>query len=200
VRPERRAYVDELYAAGCEHDARHADRLQRLRNVEPETAAMLAVLVHATGARDVLEIGTSNGYSTLWLADALQDAGGRLVSLDVDAQRTALARGHLAAVGLEGVVELRTEDAAQALRGFADRAFGLLFLDAERDAYPGYWPELVRVLVPGGLLVVDNAVSHADELAAFAALVEADARVLSALVPVGAGALLVVRLSAPATR
>jgi len=63
--PARRALADELYAAGRDHDARQADRLARWRNVEPETAALLGVLIRAKQARNVLEIGTSNGYSTI---------------------------------------------------------------------------------------------------------------------------------------
>src|SRR6202012_5570098 len=74
----RRAFLDELYAHGREHDARHEDRLARLRNVEPETAELLGVLVRALGARRVLEIGTSNGHSTLWLADAAEAVGGQV--------------------------------------------------------------------------------------------------------------------------
>ena len=69
----------------------------------------------------------------------------------------------------------------------------MIFLDAERPAYTAYWPDLVRALRPGGLLAVDNVISHADELVEFRALVTADDRVSAALVPTGAGALLVVR-------
>ena len=69
----------------------------------------------------------------------------------------------------------------------------LVFLDAERPAYAGYWPQLKRVLPPGGLLAVDNAISHEHELVEFSALVEADDAVLSSLVPIGAGLLLVVK-------
>ena len=123
----RRAFLDELYAHGRQHDASHADRLLRLRNVEPETA------------------------------------------------------------------ELRTEDAAGALPGFADESWDLIFLDAERPAYVGYWPDLLRVLVPRGLLVVDNALSHAKELVDFSELVYGAAGVTSTLLTVGAGVLLVVK-------
>src|SRR6185312_9644059 len=138
------------------HDAAQADRLDRVRNVEPETAELLGVLVRARAAPRVLEIGTSNGYSTIWLADAVAATGGWLVSLEVDPARTALARQHLARAGLADVADLRTSDAAQALAAFGDDAFDVVFLDAERPAYPGYWPELVRTLAPGGLLAVDN--------------------------------------------
>jgi predicted O-methyltransferase YrrM len=189
----RRAIADALYAAGREHDAARADRLDRFRNVEPETAELLGVLVRTRAAPRVLEIGTSNGYSTIWLADAVAATGGSLVSLEVDAARTALAREHLARAGLAGVVDLRTADAADALAAFADDAFDVVFLDAERPAYPGYWPDLVRALAPGGLLAVDNVLSHAGEVEPFRRLVAADERVTQALVPIGAGVLLIVR-------
>ena len=189
----RRALAYELYASGRVHDAAQADRLARWRNVEPETAQLLGVLVRAMGARRVLEIGTSNGYSTLWLADAAEAVGGRVVSLDIDPARSALAAEHLGRAGLGGVVELLTEDAGGALATFGDGAWDLVFLDAERPAYAGYWPDLVRVLAQPGLLVVDNVISHAAEVADFRALVEADDRVVSSIVPIGAGAMVVAR-------
>jgi predicted O-methyltransferase YrrM len=189
---DRRAFADRLYAAGRDHDAREPDRLKRWRNVEPETAQMLAVLVRAKQARRLLEIGTSNGYSTIWLGDAAQATGGELVTLEIEPQRTALAREHVARAGLANVVDLRIEDAARALNDFPDAAFEFVFLDSERDAYVGYWPDLVRVLAPAGLLAVDNVVSHAAELTDFRALVDADDRVAQALVPIGAGVLLIV--------
>jgi predicted O-methyltransferase YrrM len=168
-------YLDDLYRLGREHDAGKQDRL--LRNVEPATARLLAVLVRALRARDVLELGTSNGYSTLWLADAVRAAGGRVVSVDVDADRTALARENLRGAALGERVQLRTEDAGQTLRDSPDEAWDLIFLDAERPAYVSYWPDLVRVLRPAGLLVVDNVISHADQVAEFPALVASDSRV-----------------------
>ena len=189
----RQTFLDELYAHGRAHDEQREDRLQRLRNVEPETAELLGVLVRAMNATRVLEIGTSNGYSTIWLADAVQATNGSLVSLEIDPARTALAREHLARAGLDDVADLRTADAGQALAAFADDAFDLVFLDAERPAYPGYWPDLVRTLAPGGLLAVDNVLSHAAEVEAFRGIVAADERVTPALVPIGAGVLLVVR-------
>jgi predicted O-methyltransferase YrrM len=191
--PARRAFADDLYAAGREHDARQDDRLARWRNVEPETAALLGVLVRAKRARGILEIGTSNGYSTIWLGDAAEETGGTVISLEIEPGRTALAREHLAQAGLEPVVDLRTEDAGQALRGFPDAAFDLVFLDAERPHYVAYWPDLVRTLAPAGLLAVDNVISHADDLIGFLAIAETDERVETVQIPIGAGVLLAVR-------
>jgi len=189
------ALLDELHQHGVEHDADKPDRLDRLRNLEPDSAALLALLVRAVGARRVLELGTSNGYSTLWLADALRAVGGTLVSVDLDAGRSAQAAENLGRGGLSAVVELRVQDAAQTLASAADSSWEMIFLDAERPFYAGYWPDLVRVLTPGGLLAVDNVISHAEQVSEFRALVSADERVSEALVPTGAGLLLVLRTS-----
>jgi predicted O-methyltransferase YrrM len=188
--------LDELHRRGAEHDAAKSDRLERLRNLEPDSARLLALLVRATAARRVLELGTSNGFSTLWLADAVRSVGGQMLSVDIDAARSAQAGENLERAGLRELVELRVEDAAQALGSSSDSGWDMIFLDAERPAYAGYWPDLVRTLRPGGLLAVDNVLSHADEVREFRALVDDDARVLQAVVPTGAGLLLAVRVSA----
>ena len=193
------ALLEELQAYGVEHDAGQPDRLDRLRNLEPDTARLLAVLVRAARSRAVLELGTSNGYSTLWLADSARAVGGRVVSVELDPARSSQAARNLDRAGLRSLVELRVQDAADALRDSPDAAWDMIFLDAERPAYPGYWPDLVRALKPGGLLAVDNVISHADQVRDFRALVSADPRVTEALAPTGAGALLVVREQAPAT-
>ena len=144
----RQTFLDELYAHGRAHDERYEDRLKRLRNVEPETAELLGVLVRSMQAKRVLEIGTSNGYSTIWLGDAAEAVGGTVLSLEIEAGRTAQAVDNVAEAGVADFVELRTQDAAEALRSFADDAFDLIFLDAERTLYAGYWPDLIRVLRP----------------------------------------------------
>jgi len=189
----RQTFLDELYAHGRAYDSQREDRLQRLRNVEPETAELLGVLVRAMGATRVLEIGTSNGYSTIWLADAAEAVDGTVLSLEIEAERTAQAADNLRHAGVADRVELRTEDAAEALRSFADGSFDLIFLDAERPLYAGYWPELIRVMRPNALLVVDNTLSHAKELVEFSELVYASPEVTSTLVTVGAGVMLIVK-------
>jgi predicted O-methyltransferase YrrM len=178
------ALLDELYAAGREHDAHQTDRLARLRNLEPETARLLALLIRATGARRVLELGTSNGYSTLWLADAVRDTGGIVTSVELDPERSAAAAANLARAGLADHAELRVQDAADALAQAADESLDLVFLDAERPHYAAYWPRLLRAVRPGGLLAIDNVLSHAHELEEFTKLIET---LETTVVPVGAG-------------
>ena len=189
----RRRLVDELYAVSHAHDEERSDRLERFRNVEPPTAELLGVLIRATGAGRVLELGTSNGYSTIWLADAAQATGGSVVSVDVDSERTGLARENLRRAGLEDRVELRTEDAAATLARSAEGEWEFVFLDAERPAYSGYLRDLVRTLTPGGVLAVDNVESHAHELVEFTSLIEAEPELTQTVVPVGAGLRLAVR-------
>jgi predicted O-methyltransferase YrrM len=193
VDPRLSGLLEQLHREGVEHDRGERERLRRLRNLEPESASVLAVLVRAVAARRVLELGSSNGYSTLWLADAAASVGGRLVSVDIDPARSELAAHNLDRGGLREVVELRSEDAARTLAASGDASWDLIFLDAERPAYAGYWPDLVRVLRPGGLLVLDNVLSHAEEVREFRALVADDARVSGeAVIPTGAGLLLLV--------
>ncbi|MCW2575455.1 MAG: putative O-methyltransferase, partial [Modestobacter sp.] len=169
-----RRIADALYADGVEHDAAEPDRLRRRRNLEPDAAALLGVVLRAMGARSVVEVGTSNGYSTLWLADAVRATGGRVLSVDLDADGQATAAGTLRQAGLDEWVELRCADGGQALRELPDGSQDVVFLDSERSEYEDWWPHPVRVLRPGGLLVIDNVLSHPDEVAAFLTLVDAD--------------------------
>lgn len=187
MRPERRAIAAEVFAAGRDYDAGQSNRLDRLRNVEPETAELLGVLVRAAQAQRVLEIGTSNGHSTLWLADAAEAVGGHVETLDIDPRRTELARANLDRAGLGAIVVCRTIGAAQALGEYPDAAWDFVFLDAERPEYPGYWANLRRTLAPGSMLIIDNAISHESELTSFKRLLEGDPQLTTALVPVGAG-------------
>lgn len=189
---ERRAIAAEVFAAGRDYDAGQSNRLDRLRNVEPETAELLGVLVRAARTRRVLEIGTSNGHSTLWLGDAVESVGGHVETLDIDPRRTQMALANLQRAGLGELVECRTVGAAQALSEYPDGAWDLIFLDAERAEYAGYWPNLRRTLAVGGTIAVDNAVSHSSELAAFTRLLTADPGLTTTLVTVGAGLILAV--------
>lgn len=183
-----------LHRAGREHDARQSDRLLRRRNLEPESAALISVVLRATGARRMVEIGTSNGYSAIWFADVLRANGGEpLLSVDLDAQVQRKAAEHIAEAGLTDQVELRTADGGAVLRGLPDGGLDALFLDSERPEYVGWWPHPRRVLRSGGLLIVDNVLSHPDEVAAFVAHVEHDTHFRSATATVGKGLLLAVR-------
>ena len=170
MNPKLSKFVDDLYANGVAHDAAQPDRLLKRRNLERDTAELLSLVVRIVDARMVVEIGTSNGYSTIWLADAVADTRGHVVSVDTapaDEARANLMLAEAVQSGLATRVELRQEDGGTYLTHVADASVDLLFLDAERIEYPNWWPHPARVLRPGGVLAIDNVLSHADEVAGF---------------------------------
>lgn len=179
--------LDELEAFGQTNDAAGPERGQRMLNITRDTGEFLAVLVGATQARNILEVGTSNGYSTLWLAEAASRIGGSVTTIEFAPHKVALASDNFARSGLASVIHQIEGDAGPALAEFDDGEFDLLFLDSDRAQYASWWPHIARVLGNGGLLVVDNAVSHAGEMADFCALIRQDAAFVTALVPVGKG-------------
>jgi predicted O-methyltransferase YrrM len=185
--------LDELEQFGKANDGSTTERPRRMLNITRDTGEFLAVLVRATLARRVLEIGTSNGYSTLWLASAAREIGGSVVTFELSEYKIGLAAANFARSGLSHHISLVQDDAGRALACSGEGAFDLVFLDSERPEYPGWWPHLKRVLRPGGLLVVDNAISHSTELAPFVALVRADSDFVTSLVSVGNGEFLAVK-------
>jgi len=187
-----RALLDELYRDGLRHDQGQADRLARRRNLEPDAAELLWVIIRAMAARSVVEVGTSNGYSTIWLADAV-GPGGRVLSVDLDGQAQRLAAQNLAAAGLSQLVELRTADGGTELADLPDGGCDVLFLDSERPEYPKWWPHPLRVLRLGGLLAVDNVLSHPDEVAPLLEIIKAEPALTAIVIPVGKGELLAVK-------
>jgi predicted O-methyltransferase YrrM len=185
--------IDDLVRTAEEHDATKADRLERWRVLEPDAGRFLWFLAQAVSARTILEIGTSRGVSTLWLADAARATGGHVVSLDTDSDAQQHARATVEEAGLAELVTFRVADGGEALAELPDGALDLLFLDAERTEYPGWWPHPSRVLRSGGVLVADNATSHPGEIAALRELIAADPALTTTTIGVGKGELLALR-------
>ena len=185
--------LSELERFGEANDNATVERPRRMLNITRDTGEFLSVLVQATLARRVLEIGTSNGYSTLWLASATRATGGAVTTVEISDYKIGLAQQNFSRSGLAASITLVQDDAGRVLERAVDASFDLVFLDSERPEYPGWWPHLKRVLRPGGLLVVDNATSHPEQMAPFVALVNADADFTTSLVPVGNGEFLAVK-------
>ncbi|MDA5340858.1 O-methyltransferase [Stenotrophomonas maltophilia] len=184
---------DELARFGADNDARETERGRRMLNITPQTGEFLSVLVRFGATRRVLEIGTSNGYSTLWLAEAAAAIDGHVTTLEYAEDKVAMARATFERSGLVEHITLVHADAGQWLAQATDASLDLLFLDSDREQYAGWWPQLHRVLRPGGLLVVDNAISHAAQMEPLRTLLAADEAFSTSLVPVGNGELLAVR-------
>jgi predicted O-methyltransferase YrrM len=187
------ALKTELERFGEANDGATAERSRRMLNIARDTGELLSVLVRATLARRVLEIGTSNGYSTLWLAEGARAIGGAVTTVEYSEYKARLAAANFARSGLAAQITLVHDDASRFLRNAKPETFDLVFLDSERSEYPRWWPRIDALLRPGGLLVVDNATSHAAEMAPFVALIDADPRFTSSLVPVGNGEYLAVK-------
>ncbi len=177
-----RAVLDRLAIEGRANDAATTDRSRKLLNLEPNTARLVAVLAVAAGARRALEIGTSNGYSTIWLAAHVE----HVTSIDRDPTKHALARTNLARAGLADRVELLTGDGTQIVAGLPG-PFDLVLFDADRWCAPRQLELLLPKLSPSVVVLHDNALSHPDEIAGYLTAISAVGGFVHTVVPVGKG-------------
>ncbi len=184
--PTLTALLDELARFGSENDARETARPRRMLNITPDTGRLLWILIRSTGASRILEVGTSNAFSTIWLADAARQTAGHVTTLEMNPDKVALARANLARAGVDERVDIVVRPAADSLRDLAG-PFDFIFLDADRPSYLTYLELVVPKLVTGGLLVADNVVSHASELQDYLARVKSHPALFSVTVPVGNG-------------
>lgn len=142
-------------------------------NVSRDNGRFLNFQARVIGARRILEIGTSNGYSALWLAEALQHTNGHLDTIEFDAGRHHAARANIAASGLGQCVTLHHGDALQILPTL-DGPYDLVFLDADKPQYLAYARLALPKLRPGGLLIGDDTTSLAAHMQDYLEFVRAD--------------------------
>ncbi len=172
----------------------HADRsdgtprLERLRQIEPETGRFLALWAAAAPDGDYIEIGTSAGYSALWLALACRATGRRLTTCDVRPHKAALARETFLRADVGDVVRLIEGD----FLGYVGQLgrVGFCFLDAEKEVYGACYEAVAPRLVSGGMLIADNALNHRETLQPMLDAALADERVDALIMPIGKGELL----------
>jgi predicted O-methyltransferase YrrM len=173
-----------------EEDAREREQglpsSQRSRAVEPTTGAFLYAICAPQTDCEVLELGGSRGYSTIWLAAAVRILGGCVLSLEIDPAKAAAARANLDEAGLGDWVEVVQDDAKTALPEIDD-VFDVVFLDAEKEDYEELFRLARTKLEPGALVIADNVLSHADDLAAYSAARQADPSCVSVTVPLDRG-------------
>jgi predicted O-methyltransferase YrrM len=180
--------LEQLYSFGTEHDAKNTKHTEQLLNITPDTGLFLSILIKAVRARRVLEIGTSNGYSTIWIADALKDIQGKVTTLEVSEKKFSMAKSNLQKSGLGQYIDSQLVDVRTFLKGEKDQSYDLIFLDAERPEYITYWQDIDRVLKVGCLLIVDNALSpKPEELIDFFKLVEESGRYITQTLQIGKG-------------
>ena len=181
-----RKLLRELEEKGRENDARMSERPRMMLNLEPASAQLLSILVRASGATRAVEIGTSNAYSTIWLAWSIAPAGGRIVSIDRNPDKHALARENLSRANLLDRVELRTGDATEIVRQIPG-PYDLNFLDADRRNFPEQIQILLPKLTKKALVIADNVLSHPEEIAEYLNLMSSLPDFQHTTVPVGKG-------------
>ena len=180
------AFLDELAYFGDDNDARETELPKRMLNITPDTGRLLWILIRSSRATRILEIGTSDAYSTIWLADAAGATGGRVVTLEADPGKIVLARDNLRRAGCADRVEIIAGRAVETLSTLPG-PFDFVFLDADRANYLTYLEMVLPKVVAGGLIVADNVTSHPEELAAYLARVKSHPALFSVTVPVGKG-------------
>ena len=168
-----RAVLERLEREDAEEREQGLPSAQRARQVARTTGQFLFALVAPQTDCEVLEIGGSRGYSTLWLASGVRYLGGRVLSLERDPEKCEAWRRNIAEAGLEDWAELVEGDAAETLPGIDD-VFDVCFLDAEKEDYETLYGLARTKLEPGALIVADNVLSHADPLADYSSARQED--------------------------
>jgi caffeoyl-CoA O-methyltransferase len=179
--------MTELVALDSADRESGVSKLERLRQVPPETGKFLAILAASAPAGNFIEIGTSAGYSTLWLTLVAREKGVRIRTFELLDAKIALARETFRLAQVEDLVELVPGDARDHLAKMSDIAF--CFLDAEKDVYADCYELVIPRLVKGGLLVADNAINHRPALGPMLDRALADPRVDAMIVPIENGEL-----------
>lgn len=188
IPPAVLARMEELERHDREDRTDGTPRLERLRQIEPETGRFLALWAATAPDGQYVEIGTSAGYSALWLALACRATGRSLTTFEVLPHKVELARETFLRAGVDDVVRL-VEGDFLAHAGRFDRV-GFCFLDAEKEVYGACYDAVVPRLVRGGVLIADNAINHRETLQPMLDAALADERIDALIVPVGKGEML----------
>ena len=183
----------ELEHFGQQNDLNAAHHDEKMLNITHDTGVFLAHLVHAIGATRILEIGTSNGYSTLWLAHATAQLGGHVTTIERDVAKIEQAKIHFNRAHLADHILHVEPDASQLLQDVQAAAFDIIFIDSDRSAYLDWWPHIRQAIRVGGAVVVDNATSHAQEMQTFMDRVRTDTSFSNKLVDIGNGEFMAIR-------
>ena len=181
---ERMRYLEDMDTKDREDGT---PRMQRLRQIPPETGKFLALLAASAPDGVVFEIGTSAGYSSLWIALACEMQGRKMQTYEILPEKAQLARETFQLAGVEKTIQLIEGDVLDSLSSLEN--IGFCFLDAEKEVYGVCYEAIVPKLVPGGLLIADNAINHQATLQPVLERALADDRVDALIVPIGKGEL-----------
>jgi predicted O-methyltransferase YrrM len=181
-----RAVLERLEREDADEREQGLQAGERSRAVARTTGQFLFALVAPQWDCEVLEIGASRGYSSLWLAAGIRTLGGHVTSLEHDPKKIEAWRANIAAAGVEDLVDLIEGDASETIPGIDD-VFDVVFLDAEKEDYEQLFQAARTKLEPGALVVADNVLSHQETLAAYSQARQSDPTVESVTVPLDRG-------------
>ena len=181
-----RAVLERLEAEDAREREEGVSRELRARQVARSTGQFLFALVAPQWDCEVLEIGGSRGYSSIWLGAGVRYLGGRVLSLESDPAKVEAWRQNVSEAGLEETVELMEGDAFETLPQIQD-VFDMIFIDAEKEDYEQLFLLARDKVEPGGLVVADNVLSHAETLGAYSEARQGDPTTESVTVPLDRG-------------
>jgi predicted O-methyltransferase YrrM len=181
-----RAVLDRLEREDTDERAQGLPAAQRSRQVAPSTGRFLFSFVAPQTDCEVLEIGGSRGYSTIWLAAGVRHLGGRVLSLESDPAKVEAWRANIEEAGLSDWAELVAGDAFETLPRIDD-VFDVVFLDAEKEQYEPLFAEARTKLEPGATVIADNVLSHVEALGAYSQARQSDPTLESVTVPLDRG-------------
>ncbi len=162
-------------------------------NISRETGVFLHSLILAKQAKRVLEIGTSTGYSALWIIDALSHTGGKLTTIESHKERYALANNHFTEAGATDIVTAVLGHAPEILESIPG-TFDLVFLDATKEEHVSYATALIDRLEWYGMIIADNMISHEKDLALYRTYMESQSTMQHSLIPIGSGLLVSIKI------
>jgi predicted O-methyltransferase YrrM len=186
MKPTIQNVLKRIELDGLQHDQSETDHARKRLNLEPETGAALAILLKIANVHRLLEIGTSTGYSTICIASVLEERGGRVMTVERDPQKQAQARLNVAEAGLSAFVDWSLGEATEIVAALPG-PYDCVFFDADRVSAPAQLDLLLPKLVHPVLLLADNAISHADQICNYLALVNQLPGVSHVIIPVGKG-------------
>lgn len=156
-----------MNAETCEILKRLEETADKFWNISKQTGNFINIIIRANGIKKVLEIGTSNGYSAIWSANALKSTGGHLTTIEYWEKRQCLARENIAKCGLSEFVTFKIGEAYEVITNEINEEFDLVFMDANKDEYLKFFEAVHPLLKKGGIMLADNVISHAKKVKPF---------------------------------
>ncbi len=183
------AYMTQLFNKGQINDKSVNSKDDKYLNITPDTGKLLYFIVKSTSSKKVLELGTSNGYSTAWLSLGAE----KVITVENNHKKILEAKEHLETMGLSEKIDFIEKNAADYLSENSN-LFDLIFIDMDRSLYMDTLFDVNASINIGGILIYDNAISHQNEMIELIQYFEESSRHLSTIIPTGKGELIVLKI------